>query len=85
MIKSLIEGWVEYNESLVLIIVDYEKAFDPIDQHKLLLELAGYRIVHRYITLIKNIYDSGSTHVLIIILDKIYQASRQIGLKIIYQ
>lgn len=60
VIKSLIEKCVEYNKPLILIFVDYEKAFDTIDQHKMLLALADCRIDHRYIALIENIYDTAT-------------------------
>ena len=43
--------------------VDYEKAFDTIDQHKMLLALADCRIDYRYIALIKNVYDTATASV----------------------
>ncbi|KAH1004409.1 hypothetical protein HUJ05_005225 [Dendroctonus ponderosae] len=42
---------------------NYEKAFDTVDQHEMLLALADCRIDHCYITLIKNIYDTAIAHV----------------------
>uniref|UniRef100_A0AAR5Q9X3 Reverse transcriptase domain-containing protein n=1 Tax=Dendroctonus ponderosae TaxID=77166 RepID=A0AAR5Q9X3_DENPD len=63
VIKYLIEKCVEYNKPLVLIFVDYKKAFDTVDQHKMLLALADCPIYHRYIALRKNVYDTAAAHV----------------------
>ena len=63
VIKSLIEKCIEYNKPIVLIFVDYEKAFDTIDQHEMLLALADCRIDYRYIALIKNVYDTATASV----------------------
>ncbi|KAH1014716.1 hypothetical protein HUJ05_012557 [Dendroctonus ponderosae] len=61
--KTLIEKCVEYNQPLALIFVDFEKAFDTIDQSKMLEVLTECRIDHRYITLIKNIYAGATARV----------------------
>lgn len=61
VIKTLIEKCVEYNKPLILIFVDYEKAFDTVDQQKMLLALADCRIDHRYIEAIKNIYSTATS------------------------
>ena len=63
VIKSLTEKCIEYNKPIVLIVVDYEKAFDTIDQHEMLLALADCRIDYRYIALIKNVYDTATASV----------------------
>lgn len=60
VVKSIIEKCVEYNRPLVLIFVDYEKAFDSVNQQKMLEALNECRIDHRYTTVIKNIYDNAT-------------------------
>lgn len=56
VVKSLIEKCIEYNKPLCIIFVDYEKAFDTVDQHKMLQALAECRIDHRYTEVIKHVY-----------------------------
>lgn len=48
VIKTLIEKIIEYNKPLVLIFVDFEKAFDTIEQQIMLKALAESRVDHRY-------------------------------------
>lgn len=59
-IKILIEKCIEYNKPLVLIFVDYEKAFDTVDHHSMLSALADCRIDHRYIDIIKQSYKNAN-------------------------
>lgn len=59
VVKTLIEKCVEYNKPLFLVFVDYEKAFDTINQHEMLIALTECRVDHRYIALIKNVYDKA--------------------------
>ena len=61
VMKTLIEKCVEYNKPLILIFVDYEKAFDTIDQHKMLQALSDCRIDHRYTAIIRNIYETATS------------------------
>lgn len=60
--KTLIEKCVEYNKPIILIFVDYEKAFDSVDQQKLFAALAECR-VDRYTGLLKCIYDHATASV----------------------
>lgn len=60
VLKSLIEKCVEYNKPLVFIFVDYEKAFDSVDQHTMLRALSDGRIDYRYSTVIKYIYENAT-------------------------
>lgn len=46
----------EYNEPLISVFVGYEKAFDSVDQDKLINTYAGSRIAYRYAALIRNMY-----------------------------
>lgn len=45
------------------IFVDYEKAFDTINQHKMLQALIEFRIDHRYINVIKHVYQRAKAYV----------------------
>lgn len=63
VLKSLIEKCVEYNKPLVLIFVDYEKAFDSVDQHTMLKALSDCRIDYRYSAVIKHIYENATASV----------------------
>lgn len=63
VLKSLIEKTIEYNKPLVLIFVDYEKAFDTINQYQMLKSLSDSRIDHRYTLLIKYIYENATANV----------------------
>lgn len=62
-IKVLIEKCIEYNKPLILIFVDYEKAFDSVNQQRLLEALSECRIDYRYTTLIKHIYNNATASV----------------------
>lgn len=59
-IKTLIEKSTEYNKPLILVFVDYEKAFDSISQQHMLKSLTDCRIDYRYIALIKGIYEKAT-------------------------
>lgn len=43
--------------------MDYEKAFDTINQHEMLKALSNCRIDHRYTMLIKHIYENATASV----------------------
>lgn len=62
-IKILIEKCVEYNKPLVLIFVDYEKAFDTVDHHSMLEALADCRIDYRYINIVKHVYKNAKAYI----------------------
>jgi len=63
MIKSLIEKSIKYNKPLVLTFVDYKKAFDSINHHELFKALADFRIDHRYISILRHIYEQETANV----------------------
>lgn len=54
-LKTLIERTVEYNRPLVLIFVDFLKAFDTIEPDAILKALSQCRIDYRYTRLKHNI------------------------------
>ncbi|XP_030747118.1 uncharacterized protein LOC115875746 [Sitophilus oryzae] len=62
-VKVLIEKCIEYNRPLMLVFVDFEKAFDSVDQWKLLETLSESRIDHRYSSIIRHRYDNVTTNV----------------------
>ena len=62
-VKVLIEKCIEYNRPLMLVFVDFEKAFDSVDQWKLLETLSESRIDHRYSSIIRHIYDNATANV----------------------
>ena len=51
-LKVLIEKSMKYNKPLVLLFVDFQKAFDTIKHNKILKALKEYRIDYRYIKII---------------------------------
>lgn len=63
VVKLLIEKSIEYNKPLVLVFVDYEKAFDSIDHTEMFKALADCRIDHRYSALIRHIYGNATANV----------------------
>lgn len=63
VIKSLIEKVIEYNKPLVLIFVDFEKAFDSVQHSSMLRALTECSIDHGYTTLLQNIYNSATAAV----------------------
>ncbi|XP_029658895.1 uncharacterized protein LOC115232884 [Formica exsecta] len=58
VIKTLIEKSVEYNKPLVLVFVDYEKAFDSIKHNEMFRckALADCRVDYRYSAILQHIY-----------------------------
>lgn len=63
VLKNLIEKSIEYNKPLVLIFVDYEKAFDTINQYQMLKSLTDCRIDYRYTLVIESIYRNATANV----------------------
>lgn len=63
VIKTLIEKSVEYNKPLVLIFVDYEKAFDSIKHSEMFKALADCRVDHRYSAILQHIYENATASV----------------------
>lgn len=61
--KLIIEKCIEYNKPLMLIFIDFKKAFDTVDHQKLLEALAECRIDYRYSSAIKYIYTTSTAYV----------------------
>lgn len=62
-VKTLIEKCIEYNKPLILVFVDYEKAFDTVDQQEMLKALADCRVDYRYLTIIRHVYNNAKAYV----------------------
>jgi len=62
-IKVLIEKSVEYNRPLVLVFVDFHKAFDTVELSSIIAALEQCRIDYRYTRLIEYIYSNATTTV----------------------
>ena len=63
VIKTLIEKSVEYNKPLVMVFVDYEKAFDSIRHNGMFNALADCRVDSRYSAILQHIYNHATTSV----------------------
>lgn len=50
------EKLIEYNRSLTLMFVNFQKAFDTVELSAVLKTLKECRIDHRYSNIIRNIY-----------------------------
>ena len=56
-LRIIVEQSMEFDSSLYINFVDYEKAFDSLDRYILWKLLRHYGIPENIITLIRNIYD----------------------------
>ena len=63
VIKTLIEKSVEYNKPLVMVFVDYEKAFDSIRHNGMFNALADCRVDSRYSAILQHIYNHATASV----------------------
>lgn len=61
VMRSLIEKCNEYKIPIVLIFIDYEKAFDSVEIWAILESLNECRVDSRYSNLISNIYESATS------------------------
>ena len=61
VMRTLIEKCNEYKIPIVLIFIDYEKAFDSVEIWSILESLHECRVDSRYSNLIKNIYESATS------------------------
>jgi hypothetical protein len=57
-LKQIIEKRKEYNQPLYLVFIDYEKAYDNINRHKLWEILENYNIHKHLIEATKSIYNN---------------------------
>jgi len=63
-IQQIIEKANEFQQPCIICFIDYTKAFDSIDQQKLLNALLDFTWINRcYINLIARLYENSSTRV----------------------
>ena len=74
-IKTLIEKTMEYNKPLVLLFIDFHKAFDTIELKAILDALNDCRVDFRYSRLIYNIYKNATMSV------RLHEASNHIEIE----
>ena len=74
-LKTLIEKTIEYNRPLVLIFVDFHKAFDTVELPAILKALEESRIDYRYSELIKIIYENATSTI------RLHEETRQIPIR----
>ena len=55
-IKCPIEKVIEYNKPLIMLLVEFEKAFDAVQHTSLLKAITERNVDHKYTTLFENIY-----------------------------
>ena len=63
-LRIIIEQSLEWNASLYVTFVDFEKAFDSLDRKSLWKLMRHYGIPEKFVTIIKNTYDGTSSRVL---------------------
>ena len=64
VIKTLMEKVNEYNITLWVAMIDYEKAFDSIEIWAVLNALSNARIDYRYTNIIKYIYENATSQII---------------------
>ena len=64
-LRIIVEQSMEFDSSLYMNFVDYEKAFDSLDRDTLWKLLRHYGIPEKIITLIRNAYDGMTCKVIV--------------------
>ena len=64
ILRNIIEQSLEWNTTLYLVFVDYEKAFDSIDRETLWKIMKAYGIPDKFIALVKAFYRNSRAAVL---------------------
>ena len=65
VVTQLTEKCREYHIPLCFLFIDFKKAFDTIEHNAVLQALHEQGIEHNYIKLLKNIYQNGTTQVIL--------------------
>ena len=63
-LRIIVEQCIEWQSSLYINFVDFEKAFDNIDRTVLWKLLRHYGLPTKFVTLIKNMYEGFTGHVI---------------------
>ncbi|XP_026329036.1 uncharacterized protein LOC113237010, partial [Hyposmocoma kahamanoa] len=61
-VNQLMENCLEFNQSLVMAFVDYDKAFDSIEHWAVFHALHRCHIDSRYVDVPRELYSSGTVH-----------------------
>ncbi|VDO71911.1 unnamed protein product [Schistosoma curassoni] len=56
-LRIIVEQSVEWNSSLYIKSIDYDKAFDSVDRRTLRKLLRHYRVPEKIVNIIRNSYD----------------------------
>ena len=64
-LRSIVEQSIEWNSSLYVNFVDYEKAFDSLDRDSLWKLMRHYGIPDKFVRLIQRMYEGMSCRVLL--------------------
>ena len=64
ILRNIVEQSLEWNATLYLVFIDYEKAFDSIHRETLWKIMRQYGIPGKYIRLVKMFYDNDRCSVL---------------------
>ena len=63
-LRIIVEQSIEWNSSLYVNFVDYEKAFDSVDRETLWKVLRHYGVAKKLVNMIKNSYEGKSCRVI---------------------
>ena len=63
-LRIIVEHYIEWNSSLYMNFVDYEKAFDSVDRETLWKVLRHYGVPKKLVNMIKNSYEGMSCRVI---------------------
>ncbi|VDP08500.1 unnamed protein product [Schistosoma mattheei] len=56
-LRIIVEQSIEWNSSLYINFIDYEKAYDSVDRRTLWKLLRHYRVPEKIVNVIRNSYD----------------------------
>lgn len=62
-LNLLIEKFTEFNKTLHIAFIDFEKAFDSVEIPMMLKALANQNIQNKYIKIIKHIYENSEANI----------------------
>ena len=63
-LRIIVEQSLEWNSSLIVNFIDYEKAFDSVDRTTLWKIMRHYGIPDKLVTMVKELYGGSSCRVL---------------------
>ena len=63
LVRQLMERYREQKKDLHMVFIDFEKAYDNISRNVMWRALGKHKVLAKYITLIKDMYDNVVTSV----------------------